>query len=179
MLAHPLGDGAEMRALEPWQAGEFAAHVARDRAHLAPYIPWALTVVDEESARAFLQAFAERQARDDGRIYGIWLDGRLVGGTLFRVFDARFGVCEIGVWLSSEAQGRGLITTAARHMVDWALGPRGMARVEWRTMPGNERSVAVAKRLGMNLEGTLRSVFPHNGERHDLQVWALLAGDVA
>ena len=36
MLAYPLGDGAELRTLEPWQAAEFAASVDRARAHLAP-----------------------------------------------------------------------------------------------------------------------------------------------
>jgi RimJ/RimL family protein N-acetyltransferase len=38
MLAYPLGDGAELRALEPWQAAEFAASVDRARAHLAPWL---------------------------------------------------------------------------------------------------------------------------------------------
>lgn len=53
--AYPLSPGAELRPLEPWQAAEFAAHVAAARDHLAPWLPWARTVVDTESARAFLQ----------------------------------------------------------------------------------------------------------------------------
>jgi len=172
MLGFPLGNGAELRALEPWQAAEFADHVARARAHLAPWLPWATRVVDEESARAFLQRYADEQARDAGRIYGIWLDGTLVGGTLFRVFEVRFGVCEIGVWLAPTAEGKGLITRAARHMVDWAIDTRGMGRVEWRCVPDNARSIAVAKRLGMTRDGVLREAYPHNGVRHDVEVWS-------
>ena len=83
-------------------------------------------------ARAYLDSYAEKQARDAGRIYGIWVDGVLQGGTLFRTFDAAMGVCEAGVWLAAEARGRGLITTAIRHMIDWAFGARGMTRVEWQ-----------------------------------------------
>jgi RimJ/RimL family protein N-acetyltransferase len=91
LLAYPLGDGAELRALEPWQAAEFAAFVDRARAHLAPWLPWATSITGPGPAHEFLQHYADDQARDGGRIYGIWLGGVLVGGTLFRVFDALTG----------------------------------------------------------------------------------------
>jgi RimJ/RimL family protein N-acetyltransferase len=50
-----------------------------------------------------------------------------------------------------------------------------MARVEWRVVPDNLRSIAVAKRLGMTPEGVLRQAFPGDGVRHDIEVWSLLA----
>ncbi|HEX4703435.1 MAG TPA: GNAT family protein [Pseudonocardiaceae bacterium] len=175
MLALKLSDDAELRALEPWQAGEFAAHVAAAREHLAPWIPWATTVVDDDTAATFLQRYADEQARGNGRILGIWLDGTLMGGTLFRVWDSRSGNCEIGVWLDPAAVGRGLITAAATAMIDWAFRIRGMSRVEWLTFATNTRSIAVARRLGMTREGLLRQAFPHNGDRHDVEIWAVLA----
>jgi ribosomal-protein-serine acetyltransferase len=179
MLAYPLGDGAELRALEPWQAAEFAASVDRMRAHLAPWLPWATSITGPESAREFLQRYADRQARDGGRIYGIWLDEVLVGGTLFRVFDADAGSCEVGVWLAPEAQGRGLVNRAVRRMIDWAVQDRGMTRVEWHTVPSNARSIAVAQRLGMRRDGVLRKAYPMNGTRHDVEIWSLLASEWA
>jgi ribosomal-protein-serine acetyltransferase len=174
MLSLSLGDGAELRALEPWQAAEFAAYVDEARAHLAPWLPWATSVTDEATAREFLQRYADRQAMDEGRIYGIWLDGRLVGGTLFRIFEVASGVCELGVWLAPAAQGRGLVTRAARHMIDWAFA-RGLQRVEWYCAVDNKPSIAVAQRLGMTREGVLRSAFLVNGTRQDVEVWSLLA----
>lgn len=175
MFAYPLGDGAELWPLEPWQAAEFAAYLDRSRAHLAPWLPWARTITDEDTARHWLQRYADSQAADGGRIYGIWLDGVLVGGTLFRVFDRRSGTCEVGVWLAPEAEGRGLVTRAVLHMIEWAVEVRGMTRVEWRTVSDNVRSIAVAKRLGMVREGVLRQAFPLDGVRHDVEVWSLLA----
>ena len=68
----------------------------------------------------------------------------MVGGTLFRVFDTRFGVAEIGVWLAPGAVGHGLVTRAATRMIDSVIRERGMHRIEWRTFPDNERSIAVA-----------------------------------
>lgn len=177
MLALDLGGGAQLRALEPWTAAEFAEHVERAREHLKPWIPFAWRVVDAESALLLLERFALLQASDEGRLYGIWLDGKLVGGTLFKTFDAKSGTCEVGVWLEPEAQGRGLITAAVRLMMDWAFDVRGMHRVEWRTDPRNERSRAAAKRLGMTREGVLRSSFVINGARQDTEVWALVRED--
>ncbi|GGV32283.1 N-acetyltransferase [Actinomadura cremea] len=174
MFAHPLAEGAELRPLEPWQAAEFAEHVDRVRADIVRYVPFGRIVVDEESARAFLQRYADRQAADQGRLYGIWVDGVLRGGTLFRTFDADRGVCEAGVWLDGAVQGRGLVTTACRVMLDWAFGVRRMARVEWLCDPANHASSAVAKRLGMTLEGIQRKAYIDGGESRDLQVWAVL-----
>ena len=47
-------------------------------------------------------------------------------------------------------------------------------------IPGDEgvdASSAVAKRLGMRLEGVLRESFPHRGRAEDVEVWALLASE--
>ncbi|RKS76221.1 RimJ/RimL family protein N-acetyltransferase [Actinomadura pelletieri DSM 43383] len=177
MFALRLADDAELRPLEPWNAAEFAEHAVRVRKDIDHYIPWARTVVDEATAQEFLRSYAVKQAKDIGRIYGIWVDGVLQGGTLFRTFDAAMGVCEAGVWLSSEARGRGLVTTAVRHMIDWAFRARGMHRVEWLCDPRNTASAAVAKRLGMTCEGVHRQGFVLDGDRRDVQVWAILADE--
>ena len=177
MFALTLAEGAELRPLEPWRAAEFAAHVDRVRADIRDYIPFAGTVVDEPAARRFLQAYADKQARDAARIYGIWVDGVLQGGTLFRTFDAGRGICEAGVWLAAEARGRGLVTEAVRHMIDWAFGKRGLHRVEWLCDPRNTASAAVARRLGMTYEGLHRQAFTLDGERRDVQVWAVLEAE--
>ena len=93
------------------------------------------------------------------------------------MFDAESGVCEVGVWLAPDVQGRGLVTRAAGHLIQWAFNVRGMTRVEWHCVPQNARSIAVARRLGMTRDGVLRSAFAFNGERHDVEVWSLLAAE--
>ena len=177
MLNVDLGGGAELRTLEPWQAEEFIAHMDRARETVDPWIPWASVSTDLASARKTLQRYADGQARDAARIYGIWLDGVLVGGTMFVSFDARDGNCEIGCWLEPAATGRGLITRAVRLLIDYALVTRGLHRVEWHCRTDNTASSNVARRLGMTLDGTLRASFPWKGVRHDTEIWALLAAD--
>ncbi|MFC9427940.1 GNAT family N-acetyltransferase [Streptomyces sp. NPDC056987] len=175
MFAVPLGDGAELRPLESWQAEEFLAHMDRARDLVDEHIQLARAVTDLESARALLTSYAQKQAADTGRLYGIWLGPTLVGGVLFRVFDAGTGNCEVGCWLEPAATGRGLVTRAARVLIDWAVWERGMERVEWLVSSENEASVQVARRLGMTRDGVLRRNYPYRGVRHDTEVWSVLA----
>lgn len=176
MFAISLGDdGAELRPLEVWHAGEFLAHMDRARALVDPWIPFASFATDPDSARDLLLRYAEKRANDTGRLYGIWLDGTLVGGVLFRVFEAESGNCEIGCWLEPAGEGRGLVTRAARKLIDWAVHERGMHRVEWRAASTNTRSIAVARRLGMRRDGVLRQSYFYRGERRDSEIWSVLA----
>lgn len=183
MLVHPLRPGAELRALEPHHAAEFLAHQDRAREHIRPWVGAAFVVSDLDGARAVLQRYADGAAADERRIYGIWLDGTLVGGTMFVSFDTAAepaadtetgtdretgtdsgtGACEIGCWLEPAAEGRGLITQVVRLMVDWAFRERGLTRAEWRTKADNARSIRVAERLGMT--------------REDDELWALSSAD--
>jgi RimJ/RimL family protein N-acetyltransferase len=175
VYALPLGDDAALAPLEPWHAEEFLAHIDRARPLVDPWIPWATFSTDLASATAVLQRYADRQAGDTGRIYGIRLDGVLVGGVMFPRFDAASGVCEIGCWLEAAGQGRGLVTRACRALVDWAFTERAMSRIEWIASAGNTRSIAVARRLGMKREGVLRQYVSYRGERLDCEMWSLLA----
>lgn len=176
VFALSLGDdGAELRPLEPWHAEEYFAHIDRGREYIGQYIALSDRATDLASATAFLQSYADKAAADSGRIYGIWADGVLVGGVLFRTFDAKSGNCEVGCWLEEAAVGRGLITRAIRVLIDWAVEERGMHRVEWIAASSNTASINVAKRLGMVRDGVLRESNPYRGVRHDMEVWSVLA----
>ncbi|MFJ6794977.1 GNAT family N-acetyltransferase [Streptomyces sp. NPDC091268] len=179
MFELPLGDKAWLRPLEPWHAQEFLEHMDRARPYVDPWIPWATFSTDLASATATLQRYADQQAKDNRRICGIWLDGTLVGGVMFTSFDAATGVCEVGCWLEEGGAGRGLVTRACRVLIDWAFGQRGMSRVEWWVASGNTRSVEAARRLGMTRDGVLRKRHPYRGERHDTEIWSVLAEEWA
>ncbi|MEO3745253.1 GNAT family protein [Plantactinospora sp. B5E13] len=176
MYAIPLGDDhAELRPLEPWQAEEFLAHIDRGRDHIGQYVPLPDRVSDLASARSFLQAYADKAAADTGRLCGIWADGTLVGGVLFRRFDVATGYAEAGCWLEPSAVGRRLVTRAVRVLIDWAVETRGIHRIEWQVASENTPSIAVARRLGMTRDGVLREAVAYRGVRQDIEVWSVLA----
>ncbi|MFE7413816.1 GNAT family N-acetyltransferase [Streptomyces laurentii] len=176
MFAISLGDdGAELTPLAPWQAEEFFAHIDASRDYIGAHIGMPDAVSDLAAARAFLRSYAQKSVDDAGYLYGIRLDGRLVGGLMFRVFSTTSGTAEVGCWLEPAAAGKGLVTRACRTIIDWAVEQRGIHRVEWYAPSENAPSLAVARRLGMRREGVLRQHYPYRGKRADMEVWSVLA----
>lgn len=178
MFSIVLGTSAELRPFEPFEAPLFLALIEREREHFGQWLPWGSSIDTEEKARAFIVRLADRTASDQGRGYAIWLDGEMVGGALYRTFDAVIGNCEIGVWLAKHATGRGLVTRTCNILIDWAFHQRNMARIEWHCAVGNMPSRKIAQRLGMKLDGVMRKSFPYREIRHDVEVWSLLSSDV-
>jgi RimJ/RimL family protein N-acetyltransferase len=86
--------------------------------------------------------------RDDFSM-GVWRDGRLLGGMGLHRVDWNARSMMLGYWLREGAWGQGYATEAARLALDLAFGPCGMRRVWLRCASGNERSIRLAKRLGM------------------------------
>lgn len=179
MFKIPLSEDATLSPLEPWQAEDFYANIERCREHITPWVGPGFVAKDLDNARHILQRYADGHAADGKRMFGIRVDGKLVGGVMYVAFDAGQGVCELGCWLEPSAEGRGLVTKAIRVLLEYAFDERGFSRAEWWTRPTNEPSIKVAKRLGMTLEGTLRSVSKAPEGRRDFQIWSLLAEEWA
>lgn len=106
--------------------------------------------------------------------------GELLGMTGLHDVRRDEGRAEVGYWVAPWARGRGVATAALRLATRWALGPAGLARVEWLAVVGNEASWAVARHAGFRFEGTLRGrlLRRHDQTRHDAWVGGLLATDL-
>ena len=100
------------------------------------------------------------------RIRLVTIDKRVIGSINMKG-PPEDGVFEIGWGILSGFRGRGLATLATRKVLAWAFangGRRAIARIE----RDNAASIAVARRLGMQLTNELRGGLP---------VWELVACD--
>ena len=69
---------------------------------------------------------------------------------------------EVGWTLSRDVWGRGYATEAGAAAVEGGRSSLGLTRIASCIVPGNERSIAVAERLGMTLDR--KAEFPDGGE---------------
>jgi ribosomal-protein-serine acetyltransferase len=81
----------------------------------------------------------------------------------------------IGYWLAEAHQGRGIMTAAVSAYVEHSFKTWRLHRFELRAAVANDRSRAVAERLGFRLEGVLRDAERVGDHTHDLVVYSILA----
>lgn len=166
-----LGEGVEIKVLEPDDAEEIFAVVEENRERLREWMPW----VDASTSPGDTRTFIERERAADGLdALGVFVEGRYVGGIGIRV-DALDGAAEIGYWIGAAWEGRGLVTRACRGLIAHAFGELGLHRVSIRVAPDNLRSRAIPERLGFRREGVMREAGRTDARGFvDLVVYGLL-----
>lgn len=105
----------------------------------------------------------------------IEVDGKLAGQVGLRP-DGE-GAAEIGFGLGVACRGRGVMSGAVRLALAWAFESLGVSVVHWKAQTGNWDSRRVAWACGFTLEGRVRGLLPHRGERRDAWVGSIAAGD--
>jgi ribosomal-protein-serine acetyltransferase len=177
MFTHDLGGGAELRILEQSQAPAFLSLIEANRAFLGQWLDWATTITTIEDARQFIQRGMNRFAEDDLPWCSIWLDRRMVGGTLFFPLDRRLRSTLIGYWLAQDATGHGLMTRSCRALLGFAFDDLKLNRIGLEAEVANLPSRKVAERLGFTFEGVRRDGWARLDRFVDMAVYAMLARD--
>jgi ribosomal-protein-serine acetyltransferase len=168
-------DDLEVRSVAPADATALDALIATDRERLARFMPWAAGQTIQ-STREFIAAALEQEAGDNGFQAVLVVDDEAIAGTVgFHRIDRANLTTSIGYWLAAPYEGRGLMTAAVEALVEHAFEAWGLHRVELRIAPANERSRALAARLGFTEEGVLRGAERFGDEHRDLIMHALLA----
>lgn len=121
-------------------------------------------------------ALTQRWWREDATAaFAIEVDGRYAGSIDLRLEEGAWA--EVGYVVSPWARGRGVMTRALRLALGWGFDELGLAGVRWEARVGNEASRRVAQRCGFALEGTVRGLLVHRGERLDGWIGSLLRDD--
>ena len=174
MFVMPLGEGLELRLLEPRHAEEVYAAIDANRERLRQWLPWVDHARSPGDTRGFLAMQMARLAHGEAMTAGVWVDAVFAGVVEGRL-DEEKRIMDLGYWLAGDFEGRGIMTRACRELLRYAFEELQYPRVELRCAPENQRSCAVAERLGMRLEGVLRSALPLRERRLDLNLYSLLA----
>lgn len=126
---------------------------------LRPWMPWAKELPTHEKSEARIRrAIAAWQTRTDLPLHLYLKDSdTFVGGSGLHRFDWDVRRFEIGYWVRTKFAGKGYISEAVNGITQFAFEHLNANRVEIRCDAKNVRSVAVAKRCGFLLEGTLRN----------------------
>jgi ribosomal-protein-serine acetyltransferase len=166
-----LGDGALLRRLTIGDLEEIWALVQAERDRIGVWMPWVEHTKTIDDQRRWLEGVLSDANSADG--LGIFVDGAYAGGIGLMV-GAYDVAGEIGYWIDSAHEGRGLVTRATRALIDLGFRERGLHRIMIRAGVDNVRSRAVPERLGFTREGVLRGEGKGSGGFYDMVVYGLL-----
>jgi ribosomal-protein-serine acetyltransferase len=166
-----LDEGVVLRHYEMSDLDALWSAIEAERARLAVWMPFLRDAKTIEDERGWLESVtAEPRGLAGG---SLWRADDLLGGVGLMA-DAFGIVAEIGYWIRSSEEGRGLVTRACRALIDIAFDELELHRVVIRAGVENLRSRAVPERLGFTYEGVAREEGRGSGGFYDLAVYGLL-----
>jgi RimJ/RimL family protein N-acetyltransferase len=169
------------RCWEPRDAPLLKEAVDSSLDDLRPWMPWAHDepqTVDEKVQ--LLRRFRGQFDLGENFVFGLFSreESEVVGGSgLHRRVGE--GALEIGYWIRSSRAGAGLATEGAAALTRGGVVLCGADRIEIHTEPGNERSIAIPRKLGYVEEARLRRrlyAVP-GGEPRDAVMFTLFRAD--
>ncbi len=165
-----------VRTFHPDDAEVLFNLLEKNRSHLRAWIDPSALPGTAEAARiftieCFFNSFADRMDTLDSPYLqeangyfptphppmelGIWVRDKLVGAlTLSRLKDS-YPAAEFGYWIAMEQAGKGIITRSVSALMDYAIDNMEIQRFIIGCARGNQRSRAVAERLGYDIYATI------------------------
>lgn len=156
MFTYPLDDHIELQPLALQHARPLFILTNRSRDTLREWLPWVDAITEVEHTVNFVRSAIKQGAENGAISAGIWVQGELAGIISFHEINWHNRSVSIGYWLGQEYVGQGIMSSACRAFVDYALMDLDLNRVEIRCATGNTRSRSIPERLGFVLEGIVR-----------------------
>lgn len=174
ILTIQAGEGIVLQPMSLRHAEPLYALIDHNRARLRQWLPWVQTSFCFDDLVAFI---SDRERDNADRISlttVIFADGEMCGSIGLHAIDQRDRYTSIGYWIDSGFEGRGIMTRACRAIVDAGFRHYGLHRIVIQCATGNEKSRAIAERLGFVEEGVLREAEWLYDHWVDLRVFSML-----
>ena len=146
-------DGLELRQIVLDDAAELFATVDANRKNLREWLAWLDGTNSLEDEISFIASTLEEYVRGEGVLYGIRLDGDLVGTISLNWIDWGNRGCGVGYWLAEDQTGNGYVTKSCVRFMEHCFDDLKLHRFVLEAATENFPSRAIAENLGMRLEG--------------------------
>jgi ribosomal-protein-serine acetyltransferase len=166
----------DLRPLRESDGDDLYRLIEANRPYLAHWLPWAAEQTYERTLE-YIRAVRRQEEANDGFQRAITSGEQIVGIVGFHAVNWPHRSTSIGYWLDEGHQGRGLMTTAVRALIDHAFGVWDLHRVEIQAAIDNKRSRAIPERLGFREEGVRREAERIGDRYNDLAAYAILAAE--
>ncbi|WP_409294691.1 GNAT family N-acetyltransferase [Peribacillus sp. SCS-26] len=174
MLKANVDSVTSISILDDAHAVELFSLIDKNRNALGEWLSFPGYTKDVSDTEAFIRRSMAGFNEGGGYWAGIWHEGKLSGSIGYLYIDRKNKKTEIGYWLGSEFEGKGLATKSCRLLIQNAFEKLKLNKVEINAAAANHKSRAIPLRLGFKEEGTIRDYELLNGKYLDRTFYGLL-----
>lgn len=168
-------DRLRLEATVPAHAAGLWPAIEASLPELTKYMAWAPSASAANTV-TFTERIEKKREELTDWSFTIFLGDEVAGNISLMGYEALADLAEVGYWLRSDLCGRGLMTEAARAVVDFGFDDVGCHRLELRAAESNPGSIRVAEKVGFVREGLLRDANrAPDGGRYNMHIFGLLA----
>lgn len=137
---------------QTWQAIDLYHAIADDRANIGKWLPWAYKMKSADDEAIFIKNIQKDMINQRMIVLTILVNGYPAGMIdLHNLIQNKKG--EIGYWLSSKFQGRGIVTRSVTELCQYAFNELNLQYVDLIAAVQNGPSSRVAEHANFKLMG--------------------------
>lgn len=164
----------KLRRVEVSDAGEIYRLIESCRSYLSEWLPWVDATGGVADTIYFINENKDKNLFNGRETYVMIFEGQITGMIDLHNGDRYNKKAEIGYWLAEEYQGKGIVTSACKVLINKAFFEYDINRIVIRAAEGNEKSRRIPERLGFIKEGIEREGEAMRGRFFDLCVYSVL-----
>jgi ribosomal-protein-serine acetyltransferase len=161
-----------LRKISLYDADEVFDIINSDRDHLRTWLPFVDLTHSSKNTKEFVEQLSKPFSQE--MVFTICFNDKITGLIGFKEIDKINKKLEIGYWINSTNEGKGLVSASCRTLIDNAFNKMDMNRIQIKCGVGNLRSSMIPKRIGFKFEGIERCGEKHDNRFIDLEVYSLL-----
>ena len=136
-------------------AAELFQLVDTNREYLSEWMSWTPNTNSVEDVAEFIHQTTASRKEGKSLVCVIQYRDQVVGVVGFNRISKALRMAELGYWLASDHQRRGIMLRSCRAMIDYAFQTLQLEKIEIRAAQENHRSRRVCENLGSTLEGVI------------------------
>lgn len=173
-----LPDEIHVRVMQLRDVDVFLEAVHESVNSVGKWLPWCSLDYSHSMAEEWIHYC--RASFASGRMFefGIFQSGEYVGGIGLNQTDMANKTANLGYWMRTSYQGRGIMTSVARRVAEWGLDKGDLGRIGIIAAVDNVPSRRIAENIGAQFEGILRSRLVVGENVYDAAQYSLVAGDI-
>ena len=178
MFNFKVNEEINLGLLQPHHAEEVYELVDSNRTHLKEWLGWVDNIKSADDYRqTIIPIWLKQFADHNGFNAGIFLNGKLVGMISFHFINWKTKYTSIGYYLAKETEGKGVITSCIKALINFAFKELVLNKVEIQCAESNIKSRKIPERLGFKQEGISRDAERINDHYNDVVTYSLLRNE--